>query len=112
SIYMKKENEGLAPWRALTKVCMVVFLTASIFYAQSGFAQNKGSKYALFEDARPAGTQWAGEKSPEREGGPEKSKQYIYLGPDNSPADLRGVSLRIRENPGPGEYRYVTFQWI
>lgn len=111
---MKKKNGGWAPWRALTRACVVVFVATSVFFVQKGFAQDraKGGKYTIFEDAAPSGTQWATEKSPARDGGNGKSKQYIYLSPNNSPADLTGLSVRIRENPGPGEYRYVTFRWI
>lgn len=25
---------------------------------------------------------------------------------------MTGLSIPIRENPGPGEYRYITFAWV
>jgi|GEM_PF-136319 len=111
--YMKKENCGTARWRALSKVFVIAFV-ASVFCMHEAKAQanNKGGKFALFEDNIPAGAQWGTEGNVERNGGGGTSKKYIYLNPGMSPADLTGISLRIRENPGPGEYRYVTFRWI
>jgi biopolymer transport protein ExbB/TolQ len=112
--YMKKGNRGYVRWRALSKAFMAACIIAAVLWSQDGVAQSnsKGSKYALFEDKIPAGAQWATEGNVERDGGARNSKKYIYLNPDLSPANLTGMSLRIRENPGAGEYRYVTFKWI
>lgn len=111
---MKKRNRGFALWRALSKAFMVACIAAATVWAQDSMAQrsNKEGKYALFEDKLPAGAKWSTEENVERDGGAGNSKKYIYLNPDLSPANLTGMSLRIRENPGPGEYRYVTFKWI
>lgn len=111
---MKKRNRGFALWRALSKAFMVACIAAATIWAQDSMAQrsNKEGKYALFEDKLPTGAKWSTEENVERNGGGGDSKKYIYLNPSMSPADFTGMSIRIRENPGPGEYRYVTFRWI
>lgn len=42
----------------------------------------------------------------------KKTENYIYVGASKSPAELTGLSIPIRENPGPGEFRYITFAWV
>lgn len=38
-----------------------------------------------------------------------KNRNYIYVGASKSPAELTGLSIPIRENPGPGEFRLYHF---
>lgn len=95
---------------------ILFFLGLATFPYLSVSAQNSStgnkSKFEIFNDTIPNGTRWLG-KDPSRRGGYAKnSTHYIYLNPSNSPAELTGLSLPIRENPGPGEYRYITFAWI
>lgn len=47
-----------------------------------------------------------------KEGTSKKTENYIYVGAAKSPAEMTGLSIPIRENPGPGEYRYITFAWV
>lgn len=77
------------------------------------FGQNsKNSKFAIFSEKLPAGAQWVGDKDLVRKGGPKESTHYIYIKPSDSPAELTGLSLPIREKPKAGEYRYITFKWV
>lgn len=61
----------------------------------------------------PQGSSWTTDKKFVRDGGySKKSPNYIYVKYSNSPAQMTGLSLPIRENPGPGQYRYLTFAWV
>jgi biopolymer transport protein ExbB/TolQ len=98
-------------------VMMFVLGVALLFTLQVGAQTNrKTSKglYELFSTGVPDGAQWT---KPDnryvRNGGySKKSENYIYVEAPKSPAELTGLSIPIRENPGPGEYRYITFAWI
>ncbi|MCB1129943.1 MAG: MotA/TolQ/ExbB proton channel family protein [Verrucomicrobiae bacterium] len=39
------------------------------------------------------------------------SDHYLYMRGSDSPLSITGLSVPIRENPGPGEYRYISFAW-
>jgi biopolymer transport protein ExbB len=45
-----------------------------------------------------------------RTGGFE-SENYLYLRGRETPVSITGLSIPIRENPGPGEYRFMSFAW-
>lgn len=112
---MKKRNNAFVRWGTIFKSLIVVFVVATSFLGQDALGQDKNTakgKYTLFKDAIPSGARWTTEDKFVRDGGDGRSKQYIYLNPDESPAELTGLSIKIRENPGPGEYRYITFRWI
>lgn len=47
---------------------------------------------------------------PLRNGGHE-SASYLYLKPGDTPLSIRDLSLPIREHPGPGEYRFLSYAW-
>ncbi|MBQ7731178.1 MAG: MotA/TolQ/ExbB proton channel family protein [Lentisphaeria bacterium] len=70
------------------------------------------ARFEVFSTRIPDGTRWSEGKSFVRDGGfsPE-SNNYIYIAPDQD-AELTGLSIPIRENPGAGEYRYITFVWV
>ena len=70
------------------------------------------ARFEIFSTKIPEGASWSEGKSFVRDGGfsPE-TDNYIYIGPDQN-AELTGLSIPVRENPGPGEYRYITFVWV
>lgn len=45
-----------------------------------------------------------------RAGGFE-SENYLYLRGRETPVSINGLSIPIRENPGPGEFRFMSFAW-
>lgn len=94
-------------------IAALTFCTSPIL-AQSGNKNkvNKNDVFELYKNQLPAKAKWKGEKEFDRKGGPADSKQYIYVKPSESPAEVTGLSIPIRENPGPGEYRYITFKWV
>ena len=85
-------------------------------YPLSAQTNGKSSKglYELFSTKIPDGAQWKAQDNKfVRDGGySKKSENYIYVGASKSPAELTGLSIPIRENPGPGEFRYITFAWV
>lgn len=85
-----------------TGLLILIFSLAGSVYAQ---------KFELFKDALPSGVSVNDDKII-REGGPSGSIKYIYVGPSDITPEIKDVSIRIRKNPGPGEYRYITFTWI
>ncbi|RYG01796.1 MAG: MotA/TolQ/ExbB proton channel family protein, partial [Chitinophagaceae bacterium] len=97
--------------RTLSLIGAVSF-TVAAFLASPAAAQSS-KKFAIFADDMPSGTQWTTENKFVRKGGnPNGSTHYIYLKPSDSPAQMTGLSMPIRKNPGAGEYRYITFRWI
>ena len=69
-------------------------------------------RFELFSTKIPDGAQWREGKSFVRDGGfSSEAPNYIYVGADQN-AELTGLSIPIRENPGAGEYRYITFVWV
>ena len=99
-------------------IMMMFVLGAALLFTLQVGAQTNGKTgkglYELFSTRVPDGAQWT--KSDHRyvrHGGySKKSENYIYVEASKSPAELTGLSIPIRENPGPGEYRYITFAWI
>ncbi len=70
------------------------------------------ARFELFSTRIPEGARWSGEKSFVRDGGfSSESNNYIYVGAEQD-AELTGLSIPIREHPGAGEYRYITFVWV
>ncbi|MDR3244839.1 MAG: MotA/TolQ/ExbB proton channel family protein [Prevotellaceae bacterium] len=89
---------------------MFAMFSTSPVLAQTG---KKTGKLEIFSDQLPEGTQWNKNEKFVRKGGyTSGSENYIYLKYSWSPAELTGLSIPVRENPGPGEYRYITFAWI
>lgn len=72
------------------------------------------TKFEIFSEKIPAGAQTSDTSKFLRRGGymGDRTSTYIYVNPSHSPAEIKGLSLPIRENPGPGEYRYITFAWV
>jgi biopolymer transport protein ExbB/TolQ len=69
-------------------------------------------RYEVFKDKVPAGARISVPDAVREGGGSEKSTHYIYVQPSETPTRISGLSIPIRENPGPGQYRYITFAWI
>src|SRR5690606_16784142 len=97
----------------LTLTLLAMFFSSPT-YAQTGNKVSDGKdtgNFELFRDHLPAGARWTANEEFVRDGGPDSSISYIYVKSSTSPAEITGLSLPIRENPGPGEYRYITFKW-
>lgn len=69
-------------------------------------------RYEVFKDKVPAGARISVPDAVREGGSSEKSTHYIYVQPSETPTRISGLSIPIRENPGPGQYRYITFAWI
>jgi biopolymer transport protein ExbB len=105
----KKLSSTIVRLRLFVMMVITMFLSPSLL-AQSG---NKSKPLEVFGDTISNGTHWEKEGQYIRKGGYTKeSERYIYLNPKSSPAELTGLSIPVRENPGVGEYRYITFGWI
>ena len=108
-----KMKSGLK--KGIVGVCILVvtLLFTTPLSAQTNGKSGKGL-YELFCTKLPDGAQWTKPDSKfVRDGGySKKSENYIYVNASKSPAELTGLSIPIRENPGPGEYRYITFAWV
>ncbi len=100
--------------QGITKIVTVYMLIGMALLAMPVSAQKSGSTlFALFKDSVPAGAQWrAHEKSIRKGGYTKNSTHYVYTKPAYGPAELTGLSIPIRENPGPGEFRYITFTYV
>lgn len=96
-------------------VAMAAFALATPATTQL-HAQAKSSgkgMYELFSTKMPDGASWQREEKFVRGGGySSKASNYIFVRSKTSPAEMTGLSIPIRENPGPGQYRYITFAWV
>lgn len=98
----------------LLKTFASVFGIFLIF--QSPVVAQKRS-YEIFGDKPLSGLQITPSEKAVREGGysvsdKHEGMQYIYVDTKTSPTRITGLSVPIRENPGQGEYRYITFAWV
>lgn len=99
---------------------LIITLAAFIFIPLvpiKTVAQNSAKKsrelYEIFSTQLPTGATWTKNEKYVRDGGYSKNApNYIYVGASQSPAQLTGLSIPIRENPKPGEYRYITFAFV
>ncbi len=95
----------------------ICILGATLLFTTPLSAQTNGKSgkglYELFSTKLPDGAQWVKDNKYVRKGGYSKNAEnYLYVGASKSPAEMTGLSIPIRENPGPGEYRYITFAWV
>ena len=100
--------------KGIVGVCILgaILLFTTPLLAQTNGKSGKGL-YELFSTKLPDGAQWVKDNKYVRKGGYSKNAEnYIYVGASKSPAEMTGLSIPIRENPGPGEYRYITFAWV
>ena len=100
--------------KGIVGVCILgaILLFTTPLSAQTNGQSGKGL-YELFSTKLPDGAQWVKDNKYVRKGGySKKTENYIYVGAAKSPAEMTGLSIPIRENPGPGEYRYITFAWV
>lgn len=100
--------------KGIVGVCILgaILLFTTPLLAQTNGKSGKGL-YELFSTKLPDGAQWVKDNKYVRKGGySKKTENYIYVGAAKSPAEMTGLSIPIRENPGPGEYRYITFAWV
>lgn len=94
---------------------LIMFLFGIMILPLSPLSAQNNSRtgtFEIFNDTIANGAQWVGKDASRRGGYSQNSTHYIYIKPSDSPAEITGLSLPIRENPGPGEYRYITFAWI
>ena len=94
--------------KGIVGVCILgaILLFTTPLSAQTNGKSGKGL-YELFSTKLPDGAQWVKDNKYVRKGGySKKTENYIYVGAAKSPAEMTGLSIPIRENPGPGEYRY------
>lgn len=116
---MKNNNyKKIKTYSASSILKVLFFLISTSFFVPQIFSQKKSdkNKFEIFNENIAKGTSWLN-KSAEyvRQGGPiriDSIPYYIYLNDVDKIAQLTGLSIPIRENPGPGEYRYITFTWI
>lgn len=96
-----KMKSGLK--KGIVGVCILVvtLLFTTPLSAQTNGKSGKGL-YELFSTKLPDGAQWTKPDSKfVRDGGySKKSENYIYVNASKSPAELTGLSIPIRENPG------------
>ena len=100
-------------WLRFLAVCTL--LLVSVFFlcaAEDTAGPADSARYEIFSTKIPAGANWTTDDRIVRDGGfSQEAENYIYVTPDR-PAELTGLSIPIRENPGTGEYRYITFAWV
>lgn len=72
----------------------------------------QGQTFPIFGDELANSAEWRTTDGSRGGGYSEDSEKYIYVGDNDSPLDIVNLSIPIRENPRPGEYRYITFAWI
>lgn len=99
--------------KSILMLFIALFILPSVS-AQTSTIPPKGQRlYEIFSTRIPSGAQWTKDEKFVRDGGySPKAPNYIYVGASKSPAEITGLSVPIRENPGPGEYRYITFAWV
>jgi biopolymer transport protein ExbB len=108
----RKKNSLMFVVTVLISAFLLLNLNIS---AQNTQKAKNGETLEIFNNKLPAGANWVGDKDFVREGGIKVQgifDNYIYLQSSDSLAQIAGLSIPIRENPGPGEYRYLTFAWI
>ncbi len=94
-------------------VATMCLLPSATVEATAQSAASKKGLYEVFSTQAPEGTSWTSDNKIVRKGGYSKNaSNYIYVSAKWSPAMMTGLSIPIRENPGPGQYRYITFAMI
>ena len=89
--------------KGIVGVCILgaILLFTTPLSAQTNGKSGKGL-YELFSTKLPDGAQWVKDNKYVRKGGySKKTENYIYVGAAKSPAEMTGLSIPIRENPGP-----------
>lgn len=104
-----------AKFAAASVAALFILPPAQVPAAAAPAPEKKGNGlYEIFSTRLPMGASWTkDEKLYVRQGGYSKNApNYIYVAASQSPAEVTGLSIPIREHPGPGEYRYVTFALV
>ncbi|WCJ59814.1 MotA/TolQ/ExbB proton channel family protein [Fontisphaera persica] len=96
---------------------LLVLTVAAVAQTPQSSTGGTNGLFELFNEHLPPGARWRLEYqgSGIRRGGIAGSRvstNYLYLRRSDSPITMEGLSIPIRENPGPGEYRYLSFAWI
>lgn len=91
---------------------MLLAVTVAPIFTTTTLKAQTSKKYAIFGDTLTTDAQWQG-KDFSRKGGyiAGSNSRYIYVNPKDS-AIIAGLSIPVRENPAPGEYRYISFAWV
>ena len=97
----------------LTISLLLTLPVEALHAAETDAGAGQGApRFELFSTRIPDGAHWREGKSFVRDGGfSSEAPNYIYVGPDQN-AELTNLSIPIREHPGAGEYRYITFVWV
>ena len=99
----------------------VALISLGVLAGGSLYAQENAPSDGLFElfnEQIPAGSEWSQEfthGSKIRGGGlvgGTTSTNYLYMRTGDCPASVTGLSVPIRRNPGPGEFRYLSLTWV
>ncbi|HEY2883109.1 MAG TPA: MotA/TolQ/ExbB proton channel family protein [Pirellulales bacterium] len=81
--------------------------------AKSGAAAKAPPLLEIFDEALIGGAAWDA-KAPDkivRENGAFSGKHWFYLHTREGRVSITGLSIPVRENPAPGEYRFLSFAW-
>lgn len=104
---------------AVSFMVATLFITSPVLSQTGNPIENNKEKgkpriSELFGEQLPEGASWKGESLYVRPGDSVNNtlNHFLYVRPENSPAEVTGLSIPIRENPGPGQFRYITFSWI
>ena len=94
-------------------ICAFLLIFSPFLCAAEDAAKpDDAARFEIFSTKIPDGASWTTDDRIVRGGGySQEAENYIYVTPDR-PAELTGLSIPIRENPGAGEYRYITFVWV
>ncbi len=72
-----------------------------------------GPLLEIFDEALPEPARWEA-KDPEevvRDSRGYAGGRWAYMHTRDGKVSITGLSVCVRENPGPGEYRYLSFAW-
>ncbi|MBB5349887.1 biopolymer transport protein ExbB [Haloferula luteola] len=100
---------------SLARTGLVALASMLIFTSMSAHGQGpEGHGYLdILDENLVEGANWSVDPNGRkelREGG-FNSSTYLYMTGQDSPISIRGLNIPIRENPGPGEFRFLSFAW-
>lgn len=100
------------PWRARWHWRQLAAAAAGA--AGSGAPGAPDGLLEVFDEQLAAGARWSLDPLPEdslRGDGAFSGSNWLFLRARDAPLSLTGLSIPVREHPGPGEARYLSFAW-